>query len=163
AYWASLGLPPEIAEKNLQECRVAIQSIDARGATELARALGEFGVRVVKGSPDLTVTLVSDYLQQRLAELNLKHLSDQSPSLLVHPSGICPLVGPLFSPGKSACWRCVIDRMMRNREIKGFLDRGNFRRVATSALAQQPLGQSAIQLAAVEIAKAIATGFRTDL
>src|SRR5690242_11645140 len=27
AYWASLGLPPEIAERNLQKCRVRIRSI----------------------------------------------------------------------------------------------------------------------------------------
>ena len=47
AYWASLGLPPEIAEKNLQKCRVRIQAIDVQGATELGAALSELGVRVV--------------------------------------------------------------------------------------------------------------------
>src|SRR6516165_2843724 len=35
AYWASLGLPPATAEKNLQQCRVRIQSIDVKGAKEL--------------------------------------------------------------------------------------------------------------------------------
>ena len=53
--------------------------------------------------------------------------------------------------------------MIRNREIKALLDRSEARRVAVSPLAQHPLGQSGIQLAAIEIAKAIATGFRTDL
>jgi ribosomal protein S12 methylthiotransferase accessory factor len=53
--------------------------------------------------------------------------------------------------------------MQRNREIKGLLDRGGARRVAASALTRDVLGQSGIQLAAVEIAKAIATDFRTDL
>src|ERR1700733_201570 len=31
AYWASLGLPPGDAEKNLRACRVRIQSIDVKG------------------------------------------------------------------------------------------------------------------------------------
>jgi ribosomal protein S12 methylthiotransferase accessory factor len=53
--------------------------------------------------------------------------------------------------------------MKRNREVKALLDRKQARRVATSPLAQNTLGQSAIQLAAVEIAKAIATDFRTEL
>ena len=163
AYWASLGLPPEIAEKNLQKCRVRIQSIDVQGAKELGGALGKLGVRVVNRAPDLTVTLVSDYLERRLGELNRQHLSDRTPWVLVQPSGIFPLVGPVFSPGKSACWTCLFDRMIRNREVKGFLDRGPARRVAVSPLARNTLGQSAIQLAAVEIAKAIATDFRTDL
>src|SRR3954463_11639309 len=32
AYWASLGLPPEAAEKSLQSCRVRIVSLDVEGA-----------------------------------------------------------------------------------------------------------------------------------
>jgi oxazoline/thiazoline synthase len=163
AYWASLGLSPEIAEKNLQKCRVRVQSINVQGATELGAALSELGVRVVKRSSDLTITLVSDYLERRLAELNQQHLSDHTPWLLVQPSGIFPLVGPVFSPGKSACWTCLFDRMIRNREVKGFLDRRSAHRVYLSPLARNTLGQSAIQLAAIEIAKAIATDFRTDL
>ncbi len=143
AYWASLGLSPETAERNLQKCRVRIQSIDVQGATELGAALSELGVRVVKRSPDLTVTLVSDYLEGRLAELNRQHLSDRTPWLLVQPSGIFPLVGPVFSPGKSACWTCLADRMKRNREIKALLDRRQARCVAVSPLARHTLGQSA--------------------
>ena len=53
--------------------------------------------------------------------------------------------------------------MRRNREIKGMLDRSEARCVSVSPLARQPFGQNGIQLAAVEIAKAIATGFATEL
>jgi ribosomal protein S12 methylthiotransferase accessory factor len=53
--------------------------------------------------------------------------------------------------------------MRRNRETKGMLDRSNARCVSASPLARQPFGQNGIQLAAVEIAKAIATGFATEL
>ena len=163
AYWASLGLPPEKAEQNLQKCRVRIRAIDVQGEAELAAALSGLGVRVVKRSPDLTVMLVNDYLDARLDELNRQHLSDGSPWALVQPSGIFPLVGPVFRPGQSACWTCLADRMNRNREVKALLDRREARCVAVSPLAHETLGQSAIQLAAVEVAKAIATDFRTPL
>jgi ribosomal protein S12 methylthiotransferase accessory factor len=134
-----------------------------QGTTELGTALSELGVRIVKRSPDLTVTLVSDYLDRRLGELNRQHLSDRTPWLLVQPSGIFPLVGPVFSPRKSACWNCLADRMIRNREVRGLLDRGQARCVAVSPLARHTVGQSGIQLAAIEIARAIATDFRTPL
>jgi oxazoline/thiazoline synthase len=163
AYWASLGLSPETAEQNLQKCRVRIQSIDVHGETELGAALSGLGVRVVKRSPDLTVTLVNDYLEARLVELNRQHLSDHTPWVLVQPSGIFPLVGPVFRPGQSACWMCLTERMKKNREVKALLDRRQARCLAVSPLAQQSIGQSAIQLAAVEVAKAIATDFRTQL
>jgi oxazoline/thiazoline synthase len=162
-YWASLGLPPEIAEKNLASMRVRIQSIDVQGAAKLSAALAAMGVRVVARSADLTVVLVNDYLEWGLAELNRKNVSDGSPWLLVQPSGAFPLVGPVFIPGETACWTCLFDRMIRNREVKGFLERGGARPVVASPLARNILGQSGIQLAAVEIAKAIATGFRTEL
>ena len=163
AFWASLGLPPRTAEQNLRNCRVRIQALDVEGAAELAAALEELGVRVVKRTADLTITLVNDYLEAQLAELNQEHLSDQTPWLLVQPSGIFPLVGPVFRPGKGACWACLAERMKRNREIKALLDRRQARCLVASPLARHPLGQSGIQLAAVEIAKAIATDFRTDL
>src|SRR6202011_963358 len=163
AYWASLGLSPETAQKNLQNCRVRIESLDVEGAKELEGALRGLGVRLVKGKADLTVTLVGDYLDARLGELNRQHLSDRTPWVLVQPSGIFPLVGPVFRPGESACWMCLAERMKRNREVKALLDRRQARCVAVSPLARNTFGQSAIQLAAVEIAKAIATGFRTQL
>lgn len=163
AYWASLGLQPEAAARNLQRYRTRIQAIDVDGESELDAALRELNVRVVKRSADLTVTLVSDYLDRRLLKLNRSHLADGTRWILTQPSGIFPLAGPVFTPGKGACWRCLADRMIRNREIKAMLDRSEARQLSVSPLARHMLGQSAIQLAAVEIAKAIATDFRTDL
>lgn len=162
-YWASLGLPPEVAERNLGDCRVLVELIDVKGAAQLTAALKDLGVNIVKRAPDLTVTLVNDYLEHQLADLNTQRVSSKTRWLLAQPSGVFPLVGPLFSPGETACWTCLFDRMIRNREIKGFLARGPAEAVAVSPLARNTLGQTAIQFAAVEIAKAIASGFRTDL
>lgn len=163
AYWASLGLSPEVAAKNLQNCTVRIEAIDVDGAAELRDALAEFGVRIVKRPADLTATLVGDYLDRRLADLNRRHLSKHTPWVLTQPSGIFPLVGPLFTPGKGACWMCLAERMRRNREVRAMLDREDARRVAVSPLTRHTVGGNGVQLAALEIAKAIGTGFRTDL
>ncbi len=162
-YWASLGLPPEVAEQNLRACPVRVESMDVNGARQLAAALSKLGAQITTRSPKLTITLVNDYLDRRLAEMNRQRVADKTPWLLVQPSGVFPLVGPVFRPGESACWTCLFDRMIRNREIKGFLDRGPARPVAVSPLVNEPVGQTSIHFAAVEITKAIATGFRTDL
>jgi oxazoline/thiazoline synthase len=163
AYWASLGLSPETAATNLGKCRVRIQAIDVDGATELGAALSELGARVVKRSADLTITLVNDYLDTRLDALNEQRLSEQAPWALAQPSGIFPLVGPVFRPGKSACWTCLAERMRRNREVKALLTRKDARCLSHSPLSRQTVGQGAIHLAAIEIAKAIAGDFRTEL
>src|SRR5205085_517387 len=134
-----------------------------KGASELSAALSKLGVRIAKRSPRLSITLVNDYLERRLAELNGERVTAGTPWLLVQPSGVFPLVGPVFKPGENACWTCLHDRMIRNREIKGFLDRGVAQAVAISPLVSDTVGQTGIHFAAVEIAKAIASGFRTDL
>lgn len=162
-FWASLGLSLEVAEQNLRSCSVRVESIDVKGAKELTAALGKLGVQIAKRSPKLTITLANDYLDQRLAELNQDRVVSKTPWLLVQPSGPFPLVGPVFKPGESACWTCLFDRMIRNREIKGFLDRGPAHAVAISPLVREGVGQTGIHFAAVEIAKAIASDFRTDL
>src|SRR5215475_9966699 len=152
-YWASLGLPLEVAKQNLHNCPVRDEAIDVKGAKELAAALSKLGVQIARRSPKLTITLVNDYLDRRLDELNRQRVADKAPWLLVQPSGVFPLVGPVLKPGESACWTCLFDRMVRNREIKGFLDRGGAQRVAASPLVRNTLGQGAIQFAAVEIAR----------
>src|SRR5262247_2576224 len=162
-YWASLGLPLEVAEQNPRNCAVRVEAIDVKGAKELAAALSKLGVQIAKRSPKLTITLVNDYLDRRLVEMNRERVADETPWLLVQPSGVFPLVGPLFSPPDSACWTCLFDRMIRNREIKGFLERGPAHAVALSPLVKDTVGQISIHFAALEIAKAIASGFRTDL
>ncbi len=125
-----------MAAQNLENCRVRVEAIDVKGAAEFSAALSELGVHIVNRSPDLTVTLVNDYLDRQLAELNQQRVSERAPWLLVQPSGAFPLVGPVFTPGDGACWTCLFDRMIRNREIKGFLDRGPARPVAVSPLSR---------------------------
>src|SRR5258708_20178274 len=116
-----------------------MESIDVEGAKELTAALRALGVRLVDRSPDLTIKLVNDYLERRLAELNQQRVADKTPWLLVQPSGVFPLVGPVFKPGESACWTCLFDRMIRNREVKGFLDRGQPRPAALPPLPPTPM------------------------
>jgi len=163
AYWSALGLVPDAVERIFKKTRVRLRAIEVQGEAELGAALEALGIRVSKRTGDLTVALVNDYLEERLAEVNREHLARGSFWMLVQPSGIFPLVGPVFRPGQGPCWACLAERMKRNREIKAFLDRTQARRVAVSPLDQGVFGQSAIQLSAVEIAKAIATDFRTDL
>src|SRR5262249_59132609 len=103
-YWASLGLSPQSAAEALKKCRVRVEAFDVDGAKELTAALRERGVTIVNGPADLTVTLVNDYLERRLGEINKQRVTDKTPWLLVQPSGVFPLVGPVFNPPDGACW-----------------------------------------------------------
>src|ERR1700734_990482 len=162
-YWATLGIPLEMAAKNLQTCKVRVRSLDAKGAKELGAALRKLGVRVVDRSADLTVVLVDDYLEGQLEPLNRQHLSDRKPWLLVQPSGVFPLVGPVFSPDKGPCWTCLAERMKRDREVRAMLARREARGLDGAPLRKDLVGGRGIELPAIEIAKAVASDSRTPL
>jgi ribosomal protein S12 methylthiotransferase accessory factor len=70
AYWASVGLDADTAAENLANTSVCIDTMAAAEASELSATLRELGVRVVDQSADLTIALVDDYLDNRLAEFN---------------------------------------------------------------------------------------------
>jgi len=163
AYWESLGLLPDNVAENLQEVSVQIQSLGGAGTRELQAALAKLGVRLVDRDAKLTVVLVSDYLDGPLAEFNRDRLADGQTWLPVQLSGIYSLVGPMFSRGMGACWACLAERMKGNRQVKAFLIGNDARCIAASPLSQNILSPSPVGLAAVEIAKAIASGARTDL
>lgn len=163
AYWASLGLRPETAAENLRNTRVRIETLGVEDGALFAEALREMGVCVTGQAGDLTAVLVGDYLDDALDAVNRRRLQERKDWLLVQPTGVFPLVGPIFSPGKGPCWHCLADRMKWNRQIRSFLDRQSARCVSASPLAGNALGRSGVGLAATEIGKAIASGFRTDL
>lgn len=163
AYWASLGLKPQSAAENLREVGVGIEAIGVAGRDAFAEALRDFGVRVVDEGADLTAVLVGDYLDEALDAVNRRRLQEERDWLLVQPTGVFPLVGPMFSPGKGPCWQCLADRMRWNRQVRAFLDRASARCVSASPLGANALGRGGFGLAAAEIGKAIASGFRTDL
>jgi len=127
----------EVAEQNLRNCPCGSnRSMSRRQGT--CAALSN-SVSRSPSVPKLTITLVNDYLDQRLAEMNGERVADKTPWLLVQLSGVFSLVGPCSSRARGACWTCLFDRMIRNREIKGFLEprigagRSPYRRWSTTA------------------------------
>ena len=143
AYWASLGLGPETAADNLAKVRVRVQPMGGvrRGRTS-APPCAASASNVVDGEADLipiSSLVVGDYLDPRLARFQQPAAGAEAAAWLpVQPSGIFPWSGPIFSPGKSACWACLADRMQRNRLIREFLDRKPQARCVRGLAARRP-------------------------
>jgi oxazoline/thiazoline synthase len=66
----------------------------------------------------LSVVLTDSYLRPELDQLNTQALRSGRPWLLLKPAGTMIWVGPLFRPGHGCCWRCLSDRLRRNRPFE---------------------------------------------
>ena len=118
AYWSSLGASPRWAEQRLGAATVAISADDGR----LAGSLGAIGVSVDAERPWLSVTVCADYLDERLADINRRHLETETPWMLVKPNGMQPLFGPVFGPARQGpCWSCLAYRLQGHQEVHSFL------------------------------------------
>lgn len=79
------------------------------------------GLTLSPEDPTLTVVLVDDYLNAELANLNLDALARGRPWLLAKPIGGLIWVGPVFEPGRTACWYCLAARLSTNRMVLNYL------------------------------------------
>lgn len=69
----------------------------------------------------LWLVFTDAYIDARLDAFNLWALEKSVPWLPVKPSGLRPLIGPLFIPGQSGCFECVMDRFRGHRIIEAYL------------------------------------------
>ena len=151
AYWSSLGASPRYAEERLGDSRVALP--DDNG--HLSRRLETMGVNVVTDKPALSIYLCADYLEERYATINQRHLESGIPWMLVRVKGTHPLFGPVFRPSQQGpCWACLTYRLRGHQEVHNFLRNFTGDSSAFTPCAAEPVIVNVIYgLAAAEIAK----------
>ena len=145
---------PESRRKISRAAASRVESIDVKGANEFSAALSELGVRVVNRSPDLTVMLVNDYLERRLAELNRAARRGQDP--LAAGAALRRLSAG--RTGVQAGRRRLLDLPVRSHDPKPRgqgISRPRRRRAPSRSRrwSATRFGQSAIQFAALESPK----------
>lgn len=103
AYWDSLECEPPHGE-------LAFRPLCSEAAGLIPHAVKAINLTVSDSAPFLLVT-TDDYLRPELAEINRR----EHPWLLAKPVGHTIWIGPLFIPGKTACWACLAAWMKPHR------------------------------------------------
>lgn len=144
---------------------VRLFGIGTTSTEMMKQALLGAGVCVTEdGDADaLDVYVTDDYLRPELELINAAHLASNRSWFLVQPNGLEPMIGPIFTPGKSACWSCLATRYGMNRDVTMFLRQHNSagypypEKVLVPGVEQQLAGLIAQQLAlqCVGVASAI--------
>ncbi len=73
----------------------------------------------------VSVVLVDDYLDPRLASINQLFMEQKQSWLLCKVTGEQPLLGPLFIPSISGnpCWQCLATRLLHNQPMRHWIER----------------------------------------
>jgi len=115
-------IDPKEAHRRLQTTKVAVKAFGSLPTSELISTLESLHIQVSEEG-DMEVVLTDDYLQDGLDAFNQKALHLSRPWMIVKPVGTTIWIGPIFYPGKTACWECLAQRLRGNRPVEGFIQR----------------------------------------
>ncbi|MGY4465887.1 bacteriocin biosynthesis cyclodehydratase domain-containing protein [Bradyrhizobium sp. LB9.1b] len=151
-FWSELGVNPAIAIKQLARTKIGVARFGAVGTSQqLEDILISLGFSI-STEPNFIIALADDYTHPGIEQLNRYCIAQRIPWMLVKSTGINLWVGPLFGPG-AACWKCLRDRLKRNREFENYVERERpfdppvvLSRARANFLEQQAIGMAVTQL-----------------
>ena len=124
AFWHALGIDATTARQRLAQTRVRITCLGYDQPSYFQHALSELGVATdLQGecANEFEVVLVDDYMQPGLAEINRRHVRENTPWMMVKLIGQLAWIGPIFRPGVTGCWECLSQRLIPNRQLETYI------------------------------------------
>ena len=108
------GLNPQQARQQLQQTNIVIETLADIDTEPLRALLRAHGLTVNREPASLVVAVTDTYLTaQRLDRLLRERLRQGTPCLVLQPTGVRPLAGPLLRP-EGLCWSCLKQTMSRH-------------------------------------------------
>lgn len=120
AFWSELGVEISNLPKLLASVRVHVVGIGAADPERLTRRLRALGF-TTGDQPNFIFVACDDYEHPDIADINRLCLDKKIPWIIFKPTGVNIWVGPIFVPGRTACWSCLQSRLTRNREVEGYV------------------------------------------
>ncbi len=118
-FWDLQGVSPVTARNRLAHTIVSVTGFGV-DVEPFVRILQTMGVRV-GDQGQIGVVLTDDYLRNSLESYNHQSLQLRRDWLLFRPLGAEILVGPLFRPGTTGCWRCLAQRVRDHRQVETYV------------------------------------------
>lgn len=136
--------PPEPPAGAAQ--RVVLRTVGDVPHAACAAALAALGWTVDDAAATLLV-VTDSYLRPELAESNARALAGGRTWVLARIAGPASWIGPRMRPGATCCWRCLADRVRRNRPLEHrLLGAGSARVLGGSAAARAALRVATVAL-----------------
>lgn len=120
ALWTIQDLQPDQVAERLAATTLSVTGLGI-DTKPICNQLKAYGV-CIEEQGDLQLVLTDSYLNRDLQKINAAAIADGRPWLLAKPNGLAFWLGPIFRPGKTACWECLAQRIRSNFPVVGFLD-----------------------------------------
>lgn len=144
---------PEEAAKELKKKSVSLFSFGKASPVPLEKILKSLGIRRSKHG-NLSIVITDSYKRKELQNLGRKLYKKGIPWLLIKPLGAEIWLGPLFVSGKSGCYECLLECLVRNEEEDLYIEKQTNKTHLSAPIAHLPTMEPlAYNLAANEVFK----------
>lgn len=122
SFWSLNGVSAMDAQKKIESAVVTVKNLSSVNCDLLNSLLSESGF-ILSDAGDLYLVLVDDYSQMNLDEFNKEMVSKGKSWVLIKPVGTRIWMGPIFIPGETGCWHCLMQRLEGHQEVEQTLKR----------------------------------------
>jgi bacteriocin biosynthesis cyclodehydratase domain-containing protein len=119
-FWHAAFQSPTDYPNAFRQKKVTLHRVGNANSQSVYEALGALNLTIAEEG-DITVVITEDYLHEDLALFNRRMVAAKQPWLPARLVGESVWVGPLFIPGKTACWECMAHRIRINRPVETFV------------------------------------------
>ncbi|MDX0439622.1 TOMM precursor leader peptide-binding protein [Sinorhizobium medicae] len=159
--WHYLAGDLKKAGQIVRQTVIQVVAIPGLNRTPDVEAFHAYGLATGSGGT-FEVVFADDYLEPSLEERNRNALATGRPWMLVKPTGIRPLIGPIFRPGVTACWECLARRLRSRRGIDAYVSTHHATAVAVAEQFDAPT-RAIEELAALQVARWVAGAENSSL
>lgn len=164
AFSQLLGCPQ--GTQNLRKSAISVIALGNVSRKYFIRKLCSFSLQIVpEEKSNLSIVLTDQYRRKEIAELSAKWEKEKKPYFLIKPKGFSPWIGPLFIPGKTRCYHCLLDYLQRNEQDLFYVEKKK-KLCAPLLLHQAELPSSqtlSFELAINEILKWVLSGNNAEM
>jgi len=163
-YWESLGFNATKVAERFAATPVSVRALQGEDPGPAIDALRGAGVTIADGAKT-QIMVTTDYLDQRLEEVNRDAVEQKIRWMPVKPGGVSPWIGPMFGASGGACWSCLAHRLRANRPVETYLQRrsGSAEPLTPPRVSLPAVASVALSLAAVSLARWIVEGGQSPL
>lgn len=119
AYWNSMNMDVTSLIEVFKNKPISVESIGSVQKNLFIKAFETSGMEI-KGEGVLKVILTDGYERDELRKINREAIAGKQPWMLVKPVGVELWIGPMFSPGKTGCFECLLQRLRNNHLMNTF-------------------------------------------
>lgn len=164
AFWSSLAIDESVVQQRKEEARIRIYTYGKAEKAYFSHQLTDASFHVVEEEETFTVILTDDYLQDGVLEKARELWMQQIPFLICKPNGIEMWLGPIFRPDETACFDCLLQRLIANRDVEVYLkETGKINKPLVTQSSLPSTINTGLNAALTELSKFIVQGYNEQL